>query len=323
MTRHIALVTTAAARELDDDLAPLDSALRDTGAQTQIVDWDDASIDWARFDLALLRSPWDYTQRLPEFLAWAERAAALTRLVNPLPVVRWNTDKHYLRDLESAGVAIVPSTFVEPGEDPEIALEGFLQDSPLPPSAPSPASGGRNSGKSSPPSSTSRDDDLTEFVVKPAIGAGSRDAQRYGRSEIDVASAHVRRLLETGRSVLLQPYLAHVDEHGETALMFFDGSFSHAIRKGPLLKRGEGPTRALFAAEHITPRDPTPAEHALAERLLSAIPFAGPLLYARVDLIHDADGAPRLLELELTEPSLFFAHGAGSATRFAKAVLAR
>src|SRR6185312_7689365 len=98
-----------------------------------------------------------------------------------------------------------------------------------------------------------------------------------------------------------------------TALIFFDRKFSHAIRKGPLLKRGEGPTRALFAAEHITPRAPNAAELTLAERTLAVIPFTGPLLYARVDLIQNADGTPRLLELELTEPSLFFAHAPGSA----------
>lgn len=294
MSARIALVTAAAARDLDDDLEPLQSALHAAGAQVTVANWDDAQIDWSDFDLALLRSPWDYSQRLAEFLLWAERAATHARLLNPAAVVRWNTDKHYLRDLEKHGVAIVPSAFAEPGEDARAALAAFLS--------------GHAAG---------------EFVVKPAIGAGSRDAQRHGRNEIDGATAHVQRLLEAKRSVLLQPYLDRVDEHGETALIFFDGKFSHAIRKGPLLKRGEGPTRALFAAEHITPRDPSAAECALAERALAAIPFAPPLLYARVDLIHGDDGAPRLLELELTEPSLFFAHAAGSAARFAKAILAR
>ena len=110
---------------------------------------------------------------------------------------------------------------------------------------------------------------------------------------------------------------------GETALVHFDGAFSHAIRKGPLLRRGEGPTRALFAAEHITPRVPDAAERALADAALAAIPFARPLAYARVDLIRDDAGAPRLLELELTEPSLFFAHAPDSAMRLARCVLAR
>jgi O-ureido-D-serine cyclo-ligase len=90
-----------------------------------------------------------------------------------------------------------------------------------------------------------------------------------------------------------------------------------------LLKRGEGPTRALFAAEHITPRVPSADEIAIATRTLAAIPFPKPLLYARVDLIHDDDGSPRVLELELTEPSLFFDHAPGSAERFARAIIER
>ena len=145
---------------------------------------------------------------------------------------------------------------------------------------------------------------------------GSRDAQRYRRAQAAGATAHVARLLAEGRSVLLQPYLASVDEHGETALMFFDGEFSHAIRKGPLLVADEGPTEALFAAETITPRVPGDDELALARATLKALGTPEPLLYARVDLIRGADGAPRLLELELTEPSLFFPYGEGAAERF-------
>ncbi|MEO6688111.1 MAG: hypothetical protein ABIS07_18405 [Dokdonella sp.] len=290
----IALVSVAAARDLDEDLAPLHAALREAGADVAIVDWDDAQVDWSRFDLALLRSTWDYAERLPEFLAWAARVSQHTRLLNPCDVLRWNTDKHYLADLERAGVAIVPSTFVEPGTDPRTALDAFLAGT-----------------------------DANEFVVKPSVGAGSRDAQRHGREHPDAATMHIARLLDAGRSALLQPYLDRVDEQGETALIHFEGTFSHAIRKGPLLRRGDGPTDALFATEDITARAASDAERTLATQVLHAMPFAQPIVYARVDLIHDADGAPRLLELELAEPSLFFAHGAGSARRFADVILAR
>ena len=288
----VALVTAAAARNLDEDLPPLDAALRAAGLAPSIVNWDDETTDWSAFDLVVLRSAWDYSTRLVEFLRWVDRISPLTTLVNPREVVRWNTDKHYLAQLAKAGVPVVPSTFLEPGEDASRALDAFL------------ATAGE------------------EFVVKPSIGAGSRDAQRYARGERDTALAHARRLLEADRSVLLQPYLGRVDAHGETALIFFAGTFSHAIRKGPLLKRGEGPTRALFATEHITARTPSADEITVAERTLRAMPF-GELLYARVDLIHDDDGTPRVLELELTEPSLFFAHAPGSANRFAQAIIDR
>jgi O-ureido-D-serine cyclo-ligase len=294
MTPHVALVTVAAARDLDEDLAPLHEALLAAGATVTIAEWDDAALDWSRFDLALLRSTWDYAERLPEFIAWAARVAAQTLLLNPLDVLRWNTDKHYLADLARAGVAIVPSTFVEPGASARTALDAFLAATAC-----------------------------AEFVIKPSVGAGSRDAQRHDRDRVDAALAHLERLLHADRSALLQPYLERVDEHGETALLYFDGQFSHAIRKGPLLRRGDGPTAGLFAAEAITARTPDAAERTLATTTLAAIPFAQPLLYARVDLIHDADGSPRLLELELAEPSLFFAHAEGSAERFAQAVLAR
>ena len=288
----IALVTAAAARNLDEDLGPLDAAMRAAGVAPSIIEWDDEAIDWSAFGLTVLRSTWDYSTRLPEFLRWSDRISPQTTLVNPREVGRGNTDKHYLEQLANAGVPVVPSTFVEPGEDARRALDAFLADAG------------------------------DEFVVKPSVGAGSRDAQRYGREEHDAALAHATRLLDANRSVLLQPYLARVDAHGETALIFFAGAFSHAIRKGPLLKRGEGPTRALFATEHITPRSPSAEEIAVAGRTLAAMPF-GALLYARVDLIHDDDGAPRVLELELTEPSLFFAHAPGSAERFARAIVER
>lgn len=287
MSARLALVTAAAARDLDEDLPPLEAALRDAGVDYAVVDWHDAAADWSKFKLALIRSTWDYTQRLHEFLDWAARAGAATRLVNPSEVIRWNTDKHYLGDLARAGVAAVPSHFIEPGEDAAHLLDRFLIAHAS-----------------------------EEFVVKPSVGAGSRDAQRHGRDERAAALAHAQRLLDAGRSVLLQPYLARVDEHGETALIFFDGKFSHAIRKGPLLHRGTAPTRALFAPEHITPRTPHADELRVAEAALAAIPYATPLTYARVDLIRDGADAPCVLELELTEPSLFFAHGDGSAARF-------
>jgi O-ureido-D-serine cyclo-ligase len=297
MTR-IALVTAIAAAGVDDDLAPLLDACARAGLHVQVRAWDDATVGWSRFDAAILRSPWDYTARLDEFLAWCTRTSTQTRLLNPLPVVEWNTDKHYLAELAARGVPVVPTAFVEPDMEPLPALQAFL----------------------------AAHADAVEFVVKPTVGAGSKDAQRYARSQEFAAANHLARLLDAERSAMLQPYLVSVDEHGETGLMYFDGQFSHAIRKGPLLRPGEGPTDHLFAAEAITPRVPSPDELALAEHVLRAARDALQLrespLYARVDLIRDGEGEPCLLELELCEPSLFFAQAPGSAERFA-ALLAR
>jgi len=293
VTAVVALVTAREARGLDEDLPPLEAALRAAGLETRVVDWDDPQAPWASFDLALLRSTWDYTDRLGEFLFWVDSAGSQTKLLNPPRVVRWNTDKHYLSELARAGVPVVPSTFIEPGENVEHVLGAFLTSHTA-----------------------------NEFVVKPAVSAGSRDTQRHARTQVGPALTQAQRLLNAGRSVLLQPYLESVDTDGETALMFFAGRFSHAIRKGPILASGStaAPAIGLFALEKITPRTPGADELRVAEQVLAALPYEAPL-YARIDLIRDSQGAPTLLELELTEPSLFFAHANGAAERFAAVVV--
>jgi glutathione synthase/RimK-type ligase-like ATP-grasp enzyme len=293
LSARVALVTARAARGLDEDMPPLEAALTACGARAEVTDWDDPRVEWQRFDCALLRSAWDYAERRAEFLAWAARVSQLTRLVNPESVVRWNTDKHYLRELARSGAPVVASRFVEPGEDAARSLEEFLGAEPS-----------------------------AELVVKPAVGAGSRDARRHGRAARGAASAHIGSLLAAGRSVLLQPYLGRVDRDGETALIYFEGRFSHAVRKGALLPAGAASTTALFAPEEISPRTAVPDELETGGRVLRALPFAIPL-YARIDLIRDDAGSSVLLELELTEPSLFFARAPGSAARFAEALLAR
>src|SRR5205085_1581518 len=143
---------------------------------------------------ALLRSAWDYTERLPEFLDWIERVDAITTLLNPAPVLRWSADKHYLRDLERLGVPVVATTFVEPGADARETLGEFLER-----------------------------EVCAELVVKPAVGAGSRDTRRHARGASAETLAHVRELLDAHRAVLLQPYFEGVDQHGETALIYVNG----------------------------------------------------------------------------------------------------
>ncbi|MBS0365760.1 MAG: hypothetical protein JSR67_08070 [Proteobacteria bacterium] len=291
---RIALVSARAALGVDEDLPPLAAAFAQAGAGCEITIWDDPDCDWSRFDAALLRSAWDYAERVQEFLAWVERAAAQTLLLNPPPVVRWNSDKHYLRDLAAAGAATVPTRFVEPADSAPRALEQFLAAHP----------------------------GASELVVKPAVGAGARGARRHARSARQETLGHVSALLDAGRSVMLQPYLASVDRDGETALMYIDGQFSHAIRKGPLLTAGAASTAGLFAAEDITRREPGADELALARQALAAVPGA-PLLYGRVDLVRDAGDRPCVLELELCEPSLYFSYASGAAQRLAAATLKR
>lgn len=277
----IALVTCAELPAGDEDDHGLPALL-----DGEFVRWDDPAVDWSAYELVLLRSPWDYAQRAGEFLAWADRVG--DRLLNPPAVVRWNTDKRYLGELAAAGVPVVPTTFVAPGEAPP-------------------------------------DPDDVEVVIKPTVSAGSKDTARFTPEETDGAHALLAQIHASGRSAMVQPYIASVDARGETALLYFDGAFSHAITKGPLLTPGGGPTEDFFAPETITPRSPTEAERAVADAVVAFVDrrFGGPLTYARIDLVEGADGGPLLLELELTEPSLFFAHAPGAAARLARVIAAR
>ncbi len=296
---RIALATAIAAHALDDDMQPLLDALHSAGVGADMRAWDDPTVSWSRYHIVLLRSTWDYTMRFAEFLAWCEATSRVTRLLNPIDVVRWNTDKRYLAQLESIGIPIVPTEFMVPGDDPATLIAEYL---------------GLHPG-------------AADFVIKPTIGAGSRGARRHPRGAVDAMGLHARQLLDAGKSVLMQPYLPSVDANGETALLYFDGAYSHAIRKGPLLRADADATRALFATEHIQPRAPDADERALADRVIAALPMLVdsdyPLAYARVDLVRAPDGSPCVLELELAEPSVFLATDAKAGARFAEVLRAR
>lgn len=284
---RVALVTARVARGFDDDLPPLTAALSAAGVSHAVVDWDDPGVDWAEFALVVVRSVWDYTRRRAELLAWAERVASVTRIANPPDVLRWNSDKRYLADLERAGVAVVPTLFAAPGEP-----VGWP--------------------------------DADEVVVKPAVSAGALDTARYPAERRAEAAAHVARLHADGRTAMVQPYLRAVEaERAETLVVMLGGAFSHALRKGPLLIPGLEVVGGLYVEEDIGPATPTGAELAAARAALAAVPGGPDLLYARVDLVGGADGAPVLMELELVEPSLFLAHAPGAADRVAAAIRSR
>ncbi len=158
-----------------------------------------------------------------------------------------------------------------------------------------------------------------EVVVKPTVSAGSRDTGRFAPGDDAAARALLARIHASGRTAMVQPYLRSVDERGETALVLFGGRLSHAVAKGPLLERGaEG---VGVTPERLAARAPDEAERALAHAL--AARFDPPLAYMRVDLVRDDAGAARVLELELTEPSLFFAQSDGGEARLAAAVAER
>ena len=118
---------------------------------------------------------------------------------------------------------------------------------------------------------------------------------------------------------MVQPYLAAIDIYGETGLVYFDGELSHAFRKAPILALDAPPTDEFYAAEEISAREPSTAERAVGDATIAACGGAD-LLYGRVDLVPGSGGEPRVLEVELAEPSYFVKQAPGSADRFARAV---
>jgi hypothetical protein len=282
----VLLASCAQAAGLDEDEPLLVAALGELGLTAVAADWADPAVDWAAADAVVVRSTWDYARRRDAFLRWAREVAAATRLFNPAAVLEHNTDKRYLRELAAAGLPVVPTAWAAAPGEVAAALDRWPGD----------------------------------VVVKPVVSAGARDTARFATAERDAARAHAAAVLAGGRAVMVQPYLHRLDAEGETGLVYLDGRYSHAFGKGPLLAAGPlGP--GLFAEERITAREPTPAQRAVGDAVLAALGEPPPL-YARVDLVPGEDG-PQLLELELTEPSLFLAAAPGAARRVARAIADR
>ncbi len=287
---RIALATQAElpASEVDD--APLHRALIRRGAHLDRPTWDDPAVDWGAFDAVLIRTTWDYAARRDRFVAWAEEVAARTALFNPVEVVRWNTDKRYLRDLQRAGVPIAPTVWLAPGPSPDVgallAERGW-----------------------------------TRGFLKPVFGQTARETLRFDASPAGLAAAraHLDRLLPR-EGFMLQPYLSAVEREGEHSAIFVDGALTHVVQKIPV----PGDYRVMddFGA---TDRRATldPDGHAVCRAALAAVPAAAPLLYARVDLLRDDRGRWVLTELELVEPSLFFRHGPHAADALAASLMRR
>lgn len=285
----VALSTCADLPSGDQDADALVAALAVRGVSATWKVWTDPAASWGD-DLVVVRCTWDYTRDRDAFLAWAD---AVPRLENPAEVIAWNSDKCYLRDLADAGVPIVPTTFVAPGELAPLPVDG-------------------------------------DFVVKPSVGAGSMGVGRFAGGAAEAARAHVTRLHGAGRIVMVQPYLAEVDAAGETALIYVDGIYSHAIRKGAML-----PPQAthplddvspdlLYVFEQVQAREASVAELAVGAQVMQVLRarLGANLLYARVDLLPTPTG-PVLVELELTEPSLFLSYAAQAADRLAEGIAAR
>lgn len=279
----MAVATSEDFPDLEEDWPLLGHALGRLGVAARAQVWTDEGVDWSSYDAVVIRGTWDYIDRLEQFRAWTAAVEAQTRLVNPAAVVSWNSDKRYLADLEAAGVPIVATHWVAPGERWE------------PPAA--------------------------QFVVKPTVSVGGLQAARYRFDDVDAAEEHIRRLHHAGRVAMVQPFVDSVERDGEPCLVYLGGAFSHAVRKSSLLELGAPARDHLGERQHITAIEASPGQRRLAEAALAAAGRHGAISYARVDLF-SAGGEAMVSEVELIEPWLFLAYSPGAADRFAQVLAA-
>ncbi|WP_411720935.1 ATP-grasp domain-containing protein [Mycetocola sp.] len=283
----------------DDDLPLLVDGLTQAGLPAQVALWTDPSVRWEDFGLVVLRSPWDYPDAAPEFLAWLDRVASVVRVLNAPALVRWNIDKTYLREIAAAStVPLVPTTFCTTLGEVVTALAVLRP--------------GR-------------------VVIKPSVSAGSQNTGLFEAGDPSVLLL-ARQILALGKVVMVQPAIDGVQERGERALLYFNGRFSHAISKGPLLAVGGGLLGGTYV-ETIHSINAEPAERAVGDALIAAAVTvllgrglsesdAVPL-YARIDIVDDPVLGPLVLEAELFEPSLFLGSAPDAVGNFVAAVRER
>jgi len=256
----------------DHDTPVLLEALRARGADAEAVVWHADAPDAAAADLLVIRSPWDYPERIEEFRTWLDRAEATARVLNTPATVRWNLDKHYLRDLAQAGIAVVPTVYCTDAEQTREALAAH---------------------------------DPGRVVVKPTVSAGARDTGLFDAGD-PRALALAARIIDSGGVAMIQPEIAELTAGHEKALYAIDGHHTHAIAKGALLELGGGLVGGVYV-EHPVPVDTTADERAFADAALRAVQsVTGERmpLYARIDIVDSADYGLVLLEIELVEPAL-------------------
>lgn len=285
----LGLVTCANLPDWEVDDHPLFEALdRCAGVVWDRPVWSDPRVDWAGYDGLLIRTTWDYTDRVGAFVAWAEGLSV--PLFNDAGVVRWNTRKTYLRALHQRGVPVAPTVWLPAGSAADL---GALME----------------------------ERGWQRAFFKPVVGATARATGRVLPGGLAAAQAQLDAWLED-EDMMVQPYLPAVEEEGELSVIVIDGEPTHAVRKVPV--PGDYRVQDDFGAhdEPIALAEDLGALAALA--LAEARGLLGrELLYGRVDALRMPDGALVLNELELVEPSLFLRHGPGAAGRLVDRLIAR
>lgn len=280
--------------------------------------WDDPEVDWARFDLVVLRSPWDYMRHVERFVAWIRALPRPERVCNPPDVVAWNANKGYLRELSrESGVRVPETVFVEAAGGDEAAAGAVAA------AADAAVADVRSRGWErcvvKPAVSNSAHATSKHDCDGPGLVAAARNLRGILRKAAGAAVAGVR-----GPAALVQSYVPEVTG-GELSFVFLGGAASHCVRKIP--GAGDFRTQEHFGASVVGEDDPPPSAAAAARRVMDALarlhPGAAPLLYARVDLVVGGDGEATLMELEVIEPSLFLDRAAAAPAAFRRAIEAR
>lgn len=283
---RVALVTCEALPNLYEDDRLLVTALNEIGIASRPAIWSDVSIDWLAFDAVVIRTPWDYFERVEAFCAWLDaRIASGVLLCNSGEILDWNFDKRYLRDLAAAGVSLVPTIVVPRGGRPDVVALAQARS-------------------------------WEEVVVKPTISGGAYRTHRFRLEDADRYREDIAHTL-VDRGLLIQPFLPEILSVGELSLLFFDGVFSHAVCKRP--RRGDYRVQPQFGGTDET----VEARDEWIEGARACIAAAPSLpVYARVDGVI-RDGEFLLMELEVFEPLMFLARHPHAPRRFARAIQGR
>ena len=246
-------------------------------------DWASPDFDWSQTRFALFRSTWDYFHRFDEFSRWLSRVEKETTLINQVHQIRWNMDKHYLRDLRRKGINTVETHFIEAG-DPR-SLGAVVSEL-----------------------------GLDEFVLKPAISGAGRHTYRVKRESVAQYETVFRSLVQR-ECMLVQPFLGDIVSRGEVSLMLFGGEYSHAVLKRA--KAGDFRVQDDFGGT-VTSYVPSDEEIKLARQAFAACEDVP--VYGRADIVRDPDGHAAIAELELIEPELWLRQEPLAVKRFAIAL---
>jgi hypothetical protein len=244
--------------------------LQQRGLDVKFEIWTRKEVNWQQYDAIILKSPWDYFDKIELFRKWLDILdQENVRVLNPTPMVRWNTDKRYLLEVEELGYAIVPTILLEMNTTFEAAPYFKTWET-------------------------------NSIILKPVVSGGAKNTFQLTRNSTSIAPIEkkINKLLQE-EAFLVQPFMPEIQTDGEWSFLFFNGQFSHCIRKVP--REGDFRVQHYFGGAIISAEPPLFLLHS-AQQLVNN--FARGCLYARVDGLNQ-NGTFRLMELELIEPLLY------------------